>query len=349
MREILVYFLRLGAIGFGGPLSLVAMMQKDLVAGKKWMTEEEFRQVFGLIKAMPGPVAFQTAVFLGHYRRGFWGGFWAAVGLVLPAFLLMIALATSYDRFQENAWIKAVMQGMQIGAFALILWALKSLAEGFSKKLLFWLLFASGLGLTLLTSVPEPLLILLSGSVAVLASHRRFTLQSVELTLAWVGLKAGAFVFGTGLAIVPFLESDFVHRLGWITRDQFMDALAFGQLTPGPVVITISFIGYKVAGLAGALISTGAIFLPSFFHMVTWFPRAVKWMSSRTWIGAFTLGVTAAVCSAIALALFRLAEGWRTNHILILLILLILMNRFKVPTWVVILLSGGIGLLTTSG
>lgn len=347
MTEISLYFLRLGCIGFGGPLALVAMMQRELVQQKQWMTEDEFRQIFALIKAMPGPVAFQVAVFLGHHRGRLPGGFLAGLGLVLPAFVLMILLGIFYQTFVEVPWIHALMKGMQIGAFALIVMALKSLAQSFIKKSLFWLLLVSGVVLTYFTSVPEPLLILMFGLVAIAA--RRLpskSVKSVELTLLLVSLKAGAFVFGTGLAIVPFLEADFVSRLGWLTREQFMDALAFGQLTPGPVVITVTFIGYKVAGFKGALLATAGVFLPAFLHMVTWFPRLAGWLKKQTWIGAFTLGVTAAVCSAILLALVPLSKGWAQFEFMGLAALLVAMNYLKIPTWAVILISGAGGLVS---
>ncbi len=345
MKEIFFYFLKLGSLGFGGPLAIVAMMQKDLAKDRQWISEDEFRQTFALIKVMPGPVAFQLAVFLGHRRRGIVGALAAALGLVLPAFLLMVVLASFYQKFVEVPWIHQAMKGMQIGAFALIVWALKSLAQGFSQKWFFWLLMAAGILLSVLTGIPEPVMILLFGLVAVLAQRQWKTIQSVEATLLWVTLKAGAFVFGTGLAIVPFLEADFVSRLGWLTREQFMDALAFGQLTPGPVVITVTFIGYKMAGLSGATLATLGIFFPSFFHMVTWFPKLLGWLKKQIWISAFSLGVTAAVCSAIVIALFNLSREWQTTEWTGLVLLVVLMNYWKVPSWAVVLIGAAGGLL----
>lgn len=344
MKEIFLYFLRLGCLGFGGPLALVAQMQKELVQHKNWMSEEEFRQTFGLIKAMPGPVAFQTAVYLGQHRKGFWGGLLAAIGLVFPAFLLMIALAMAYQKFVEIPWMNSALKGMELAAFALIVWALKSLAQNFFKKYLFWVLFSAGILFSFLTSIPEPLLILLFGSVAVAAGKLKpHSVRSVELTLVWVCLKAGAFVFGTGLAIVPFLEGDFVTQLQWITHEQFMDALSFGQLTPGPVTITVAFIGYKVSGWWGATLATTAIFLPSFFHMVTWFPRMISWMKKQTWILAFSLGVTAAVCSAIVFSLWKMTDEWLWHQYLGISIAILVLFLTKIPPWALILLAGGIG------
>lgn len=349
MKEIIFYFLRLGSIGFGGPLAIVAMMQKELVQDRKWMTDDEFRQVFGLIKAMPGPIAFQTAVFLGYRRKKFFGGLAAGFFLILPAFFLMILLAYFYQQFSEISWVQSLMKGMALGAFALILWALKALMQGFQQKIFFWVLLASGLLLGLLTHIPEPLLIVLFGGVAVFSQRIRGqslrVFDPILLTLVTVSLKAGAFVFGTGLAIVPLLEEDFVNRLGWLNHQQFLDALSFGQLTPGPVSVTVTFIGFKVAGFLGASLATISIFLPAFVHMVTWFPRMVNWLQRQSWIGAFSLGVTAAVCSAIIISLIQLGEGWGFLHYAIIALLLVLMQRWKIPSWGVILAGGALGFL----
>ena len=347
MIEIAIYFLKLGCIGFGGPLALIALMQKELIQERKWMSEDEFRRTFSLIKAMPGPVAFQMAVFLGYQKRKFWGGLIAGLCLILPAFLLMILLGHFYQNFVEIPWLQKMMNGMQLGAFALIIWAFKSLVQGFQKKIFFWVLFISGVALSVSTSIPEPLLILLFALIAVAADkvpvRKLNSLDPLILTLASVCLKAGAFVFGTGLAIVPFLEADFVTRLGWISHQQFMDALAFGQLTPGPVTITVTFIGYKIAGLMGALVATVSVFLPAFFHMVTWFPRMVAWLHRQTWIGAFSLGATAAVCSAIAIALLHLGKGWGAPQYAMIAVLLLLLHFWKFPAWGLILLGGLLG------
>lgn len=349
MKEIIFYFLRIGCIGFGGPLALIAMMQKELVKDRNWMPEEEFRQVFGLIKAMPGPVAFQVAVFLGQRRKGFWGGLCAGACLVFPAFLLMIALALFYDDFVQISWLESFMRGMALGAFALILWALKALMQGFQRNILFWVFIFAGLLLGFLTRLPEPVLIIIFGILSVVVSRLRVneirSLDPILVTLSLVCFKAGAFVFGTGLAIVPMLETDFVKRLGWLTHQQFLDALSFGQLTPGPVSVTVTFIGYKVAGLSGASLATVAVFLPAFLHMVTWFPRMLRWLQRQAWIGAFSLGVTAAVCSAIVLALVELGKGWNSLQFGLVAVLLVFMQFWKVPSWGIILIGGAAGFL----
>lgn len=347
MKEIFVYFIRLGTLGFGGPLALVAQMQKELVQEKKWIAEDEFRAIFGVIKAMPGPVAFQTAMFLCYRRAGFKGALIGGLAMLFPSFVMMILLAMFYSQFTENPLLKSVMTGMQLGAFALILGALKSLATGFLDKVLFWVLLLAGIVLAHFAHVPEPILIIVFGLLTVTAarmpSKKLNVMDPVLGTLALVCLKAGAFVFGSGLAIVPFLEKDFVTELGWLTHSEFMDALAFGQLTPGPVVMTVTFIGYKVSGLIGALTATTAIFLPAFIHMTTWFPRAEGWLLRQKWIASFTMGVMAAVCATILLALYSISHEWTMSLWTGAVIMIVVMLLTKLPSWLIVLLGGVVG------
>lgn len=348
MKEVFFYFLRLGVLGFGGPLALVAQMQKDLVIDKKWIDDDNFRRTFGLIKAMPGPVAFQTAVFLSHHRAGFRGACLGAIGMILPSFILMVLLAAFYGQLTEIPILRSLMMGMQLGAFAVIIGALKSLSQNFLQEFLFWVLLVCGIILSFFSILPEPILILLLGTTAVAAfqmGHKKLALDPVIFTLGLVCLKAGAFVFGTGLAIVPFLENDFVTRLQWLSHSQFMDALAFGQLTPGPVVITVSFVGYKVAGMWGAVVATVAVFLPSFIHMVTWFPRALNWLHKQKWVRSFTMGVIAAVCSAILISLLHISRDWNFIQYIGVVLMMALLLFKKIPSWALVLFGGVYGIM----
>ncbi len=223
---------------------------------------------------------------------------------------------------------------MGLGAFALIIWALRSLLLGYSKQSLFWFLFLSGVGLSYSLKIPEPILILMFGAVGVFAARKKLqkllVLDPQILTIAAICLKAGAFVFGTGLAIVPFLENDLVTKLHWLTHQQFMDAVAF--------------IGYKISGFLGATFATVSIFLPAFVHQVTWFPRMQGWLSRQTWVGPFTLGVTAAVCSTIVISLIHLGEGWGATELTLVSLFLLLMRSKPLPSWLVILVGGVSGL-----
>lgn len=339
------FFLRLGLTGFGGPLALVAEMQRELVEKRGWISPAEFRQVFTLIKSMPGPLAYQTALYLGLRRSDRWGAMIAGVLLLLPATLMMIALAAAYDGFQQSADLVALMAGFQMGALALIALALRGLIKGYEKSVRFWTLAALGFAALQGLGISEPLVILAAGFWSLFLDRfprRRAPLEAAFSLglLIWICLKAGAFVFGTGLAIVPLLERDFVHETGWLTGRQFMDALAFGQLTPGPVTVTVTFVGYKMDALRGALLATAAVFLPSTFHQLTWFPRFNGWMSRQAWVEPFVLGATAAITAGIAGSILTLGQRASATQLAILAAAVAASLKWKVPGWALILGAG---------
>ncbi len=379
--ETALYFLKLGFIGFGGPLALVASMQRDLVERRKWMDPEAFARAFALIKAMPGPVAFMTSVFLGQRRAGWLGGLVAGVGLIAPSFAMLVLFGMFYEQWRGVRGADAFLTGLQATALGVILASLKGLGFSHRKKIIFWFLAFVAALITFLKPALEPFLILFSGLLT--AGLLRLKMKSrpshwlQNLKLLWIGglqppqldmttqalpvmqttanfpdlflscFKAGAFVFGSGLAIVPMMEHDFVSRLGWLTHTEFMDALAFGQVTPGPVVITTTFIGYKSLGLAGAFVATSAIFLAPFLHMVTWFPRALNRMEKLPWIQAFLTGAIAAVCGAIFATVLKLAAPWINQPFAYLLIAAALLAGLltKIPVWLVIPFGGALGYL----
>jgi chromate transporter len=346
--EITLFFFRLGMTGFGGPLALIAEMQKELVERRGWMSMDEFRQAFAVIKSMPGPVAYQTATFFGYKRAGFWGGLIAGTVLLVPATLLMIFLAMAYEAFQKSPDLVSLLAGFQMGALVLIALALQSLTRGYLKSSRFWwLAIVSGLCLVF-HIVSEPIAILLAAGWSLFLDFYPRSRRPMEAAfslglLVWICLKAGAVVFGTGLAIVPLLENDFVRDTGWITHQQFMDALAFGQLTPGPVSVTVTFVGYKLDGLRGALAATVAIFFPAGFHQLTWFPRFVVWLSRQKWIESFVLGATAAITAGIVVSILNLAKGVSAPQMVIFVVFLLASLRWKIPSWGVVLMSGCLG------
>lgn len=349
MKEIFFYFLKLGATGFGGPLAVIAQMHNDLILEKEWISQDEFRSLFGLIKAMPGPVAFQMGVALAYRRAGFKAATLAGFAFVLPAFLMILAIAIFYDQAVAIPWIHSTFLGMQLGAFALIAWALKTLTKDYFKEILFWACVVSAVFLCAFTPIPEPVLILLFAVVGIgfyrikIRPQQKlsvFAMDPVLLQLFLVCLQAGSLIFGTGIAIVPWLEGEFVGRLGWLTHTQFLDAVSFGQLTPGPMTISTAFIGFKMAGLTGAIVATVGVFFPAFFHMVTWFPRLYSWLLKQKWIYYFSMTVTAAVAGTIVVVLFRLGSDWNRYHLLAIIALLGILKFTKIPSWGIILLGG---------
>lgn len=312
LADVFWYFLRLGTLGFGGPLALMATMQRDLVERRRWTTMADWTRALALIKALPGPTATQVAVYLGYLRAGRLGGLLAGASLIFPAFVMMILLGVFYASIRELAWSKSLLLGMQAAAIGVILDGTWRLTASYRGEPAFWAVALLAGIVTLVKPAAEPVVILGAGLLGVLSFHlgprRRLLAFSPAplLLLTAVFLKAGAFNFGTGLAIVPMLAHDVVDRLHWLTHEQFMDALAFGQITPGPVVITSTFIGYKVAGLTGACVATAAVFAPAFFNILTWFPWAERKVAGRASTARFVMWAIAAVIGAIVVTVGRL-------------------------------------------
>lgn len=344
LREIIRYFLRLGCTGFGGPLAVVAQMEDEL--GDRWIPKTQFREIFAAIKTMPGPVAFQTAVFVGYLRgksvnAGPLGGLLAALGLVMPSALLMTLLATSYQTWSKWKWTQDTSIGLQASALGLILASVVPLARGLSLKnqqgqaekleqVARILFVAFGFLVTLVRPSLEPFAILFCGLISLTPSRSRIftlahagttsaqllipsgmiglTLSQIHFELFTTSLKAGGLVFGSGLAIVPLLGSEFVDKLQWMTHAEFLEALTFGQVTPGPVVITATYIGAKVAGSLGALTATIGVFLLPFVHMTTWFPRLWEKVSSNYQWKRFSFGAISCVVGAIVASVIKLLE-----------------------------------------
>lgn len=341
-KEVFFYFLRLGSLGFGGPLALVSSMQKETVDKRKWLTHEEFNSTFALIKAMPGPIAFMTAVFLGRKRAGFWGGLIAGVTLNFPAFCMMILFSLFFSSLSHISFVHVLMTGMQVTALGVILGSLKGLVKGNETNAFFWFLVLVSGSLNYYHPSIEPVIILAFGGMMI-AQRKLFDMATMGL----VFFKAGALVFGSGLAIVPMLKHDVVTKYHWLTQSEFLDALAFGQMTPGPVVITATYIGHKMYGMPGAFLATFAIFAAAFFHMSTWFPLVIKKLQGQKWIGDFSFGAVAAVVGPIIVAVYKLASGVTMTPMFMILMVagFFITIKTKFPLWAVIPLGGVITVL----
>lgn len=354
-KEVFFYFLRLGCLGFGGPLALVGTMQRDLVENRNWMSLEDFTATFSLIKAMPGPVSFQTSVYLGRHRAGFWGGFLAGFALIFPSFLLMILFSTFFSSIADLAFTKALMLGMQAAALGVILGSLKGLVKTNAHEVFFWVLVAFAGLINYFEPELEPVIIIGLGLLMIFFRSEKVKLfnfapliflnyfWSEEIkNLAVVCFKAGALVFGTGLAIVPMLQHDVVDKYHWLTQNEFLDALAFGQMTPGPVVITSTYIGHKIAGMPGAIVGTVCIFAAAFFHMSTWFPHVVGKLRGKKWINNFVFGAVAAVVGPIIVTVLKMGMGIKLDVALIVLMIAAFIITLKdtFPLWLLIPVGG---------
>jgi chromate transporter len=352
------YFLRLGALGFGGPIALVGYMQRDLVEARRWVTEDEYREGLALAQLSPGPLAAQLCFYLGFLRGGALGALLSGLAFVAPSFLIVLALGWAYMRFGGLPWMQAVFYGVGATVIGIISRSAYGLARKTTgRDLLLWgilIVLALATAITGREIVP---LIVAAGALVWLARtpparlRGRGTLVeagSILLLLQILGFfaYAGSFVFGSGLAIVPFLHGGVVLQHHWLTERQFLDAVAVALITPGPVVITTGFIGYLVAGLAGACVAAGATFLPAFLLTVIPAPYFHR-HGQRPWLAAIVAGVTAAATGAIVGAVFVLARQSLVDVTTVLLALgafLLTSLRWKVPEPLIVLAGALIGL-----
>jgi chromate transporter len=313
LPAFVAYFLRLGTFGFGGPIALAGYMQRDLVEERGWVTKDEYMKGLALAQLAPGPLAAQLAIYLGWARAGVYGGTLVALAFVLPSFLMVIAISMAYVRFGGLAWMQSAFYGIGAAVIAIILrsaYKLVRMTIGVDPML--WTIFVANAVATALLEAEVVSLILGCGVATLLVqlgkSRMPATLSAAPpFVLFWFFTKAGAFVFGSGLAIVPFLYGGVVREHGWLTDQQFLDAVAVAMITPGPVVITVAFIGYLMQGLSGAVIAALGVFLPCWLFVIIPAPFYSRFAENPQ-LKAFVSGVTAAATGAIAGAVFVLAR-----------------------------------------
>ncbi len=326
LKQLVLYFLKLGYSGFGGPVALVGYMHRDLVEDRKWISEEDYKEGLTLAQLAPGPLAAQLGMYLGFVHYRYIGATLAGLAFVLPSFLMVVVLGIFYKMFNGISWMQAVFYGVGaavIGIIALSSFKLttKSIGklnlESFKSKWLLWLFYLTTLIVTFISQTEILILFLAAGVIYmfykappswsktnVVKSFLLFTgigfWDYDSKTLGQIALfftKAGAFVFGSGLAIIPFLHGA-VTDYHWIDEHQFLDAVAVAMITPGPVVITVGFIGYLVAGFPGACVAAACTFLPCYLLTVIPAPYFKKY-AKNTSIKAFVDGITAAVIGAL--------------------------------------------------
>jgi chromate transporter len=359
---LLRYFLYLGSLGFGGPVALVGYMQRDLVEQRAWFTKEEYMKSLALAQLAPGPLAAQLAICLGYVHSRVAGASLVALAFILPSFVMTVAISWLYVRFGGLAWMQAAFYGVGATVIGIIVLAAYKLARlTMSRDKLQWAIFTVMAVVTAWTESEIAWLFLLSGVVAILVQAppawlRRsapacLVVATPEL-LAQILVffaKAGAFVFGSGLAIVPFLYGGVVRDYGWLNDQQFLDAVAVAMLTPGPIVITVAFIGYLIAGVPGAVAAAVGVFLPVYLFVVIPFPFFDR-ISGNARVKAFVAGVTAAASGTIAGACFVLTRRAIIDvpTLLIGLVVLGITWRFKVPEPVLIAAGAAAGLVIVS-
>jgi chromate transporter len=334
LRDLLRYFLYLGTFGFGGPIALAGYMQRDLVERRRWIDKQDYVEGLALAQLAPGPLAAQLAIYLGWAKGRLLGATLVAVAFILPSFLMVLALSAAYVRLGGLSWMQSAFYGVGAAVIAIIARsAVKLVKLTLARDVLLWVIFAASAITTAWTESEVAWLFLASGVVAVIWRRRPAGSGPAAAFLgpgAWAALglvgasaapvawpvltritlyfaEAGAFVFGSGLAIVPFLHGGVVTRFHWLTERQFLDAVAVAMITPGPVVITVAFIGYLVAGPLGASCAALGVFLPCYLFVIIPAPYFKRFSGNRD-VKAFVDGVTAAATGAIAGAAFVLGR-----------------------------------------
>ena len=370
IRDLVLYYLRLGTVGFGGPVALCGQMERELVQERRWLTKDEMREAIAVCQSLPGPLAIQVGIFVSYIRGGFWGAWAGGWAFIIPNFVIVSALAALYVHFGGLSLVTAIFYGVSPAVIALILHSCYRLAKLGMEDWLQWVIVAVCFAVTVAVQAEVALLFVGAGIVGVLYYGTLFrggaASSSLPLLAVWpvstsvapaaqgsilsklllFFLKAGSLTFGSGLVIVPFLEKGLVQHTGWLDERQFLVAVAMGMLSPGPVVITATFVGYVVAGFWGAVISTIGIFLPSFLLVLIVAPILLRYRTNLN-VQGFVKGAYAAAIGTIlgaCVLLGRIAIGdWLTG--LVALVSLIVLFRWKVSNPLLVAVTAIIGLI----
>jgi len=371
LRELVLYFLHLGAFGFGGPIALAGYMQRDLVERRGWISKDDYLEGLALSQLAPGPLAAQLAMYLGWVKGRVFGATLVGLAFVLPSFVMVLALSMIYVRFGGLSWMQGAFYGIGAAVIAIVARsAVKLVKLSVGQNRLLWAVFLLAGVVTAWTESENVVLFIGSGIVVMFAQappkfarnlgmlalplplwsvtgiHGPATLGTL-FTIGWFFVEAGSFVFGSGLAIVPFLHGGVVTRFGWLDNQQFLDAVAIAMITPGPVVITVAFIGYLVAGFAGAVVAALGTFVPCYLFTILPAPYFSKFAKNAS-LKAFVDGVTAAATGAIAgaaIVLGKRAIFDVPTLLLFAITLAVLMRYKKVQEPLVIVVAGVVGFL----
>ena len=376
---LIKYFLYLGTFGFGGPAALVGFMHRDLVEKRGLLTEDTYKLSLALAQIMPGPLAAQTAIAIGYFEGGILGATLVGLAFILPSFLMVVAISLAYVAYGGLWWMQALFYAIGATVIAIIAIAAYKLARSTNKRdALLWGIFVALMVVTIWAQAELAEFFIFAGLVVLLVRawpgwKLGMLMTSAAVSLgafiwlfeAWVRqsstaadsqdiliqiliffTKAGAFVFGSGLAIVPFLQQGVVQQFGWLNEHQFLDAVAVAMITPGPVVITVAFIGFLVAGLAGAIMASIGIFLPVYFFTIIpapWFRRHRDNPQLKAFVNGATAAATGAITGAVIVLAVRAITDWPT--VIIALVSFGVLWRYKISEPIIVTISGLIGLI----
>ncbi|HET7002731.1 MAG TPA: chromate transporter [Puia sp.] len=377
LRALTGYFFRLGYKGFGGPVALVGYMHRDLVEQKKWISEDDYKEGLALAQLAPGPLAAQLSIYIGFVHYRVLGATLTGLAFIIPSFFMVVGLGIAYKMFDGLPWMQAVFYGVGAAVIGIILLSsykltIKSVSklnsEAIRNSWLLWIFYLAGLIVTVVTQSEEVLLFVMAGLLYMLWKSPPKKVKSFQspmsiMLFSGIGfwnynpellnkmglffLKAGAFVFGSGLAIIPFLHGGLVLENHWLTEAQFIDAVAVAMITPGPVVITVGFIGYLMAGFPGACVAGLATFLPCYLFTILPAPYFKKIAKNKS-IKAFVDGITAAVVGALMGSVFVIAMRSIKDvptFIIALASLLVLIYSKKIKEPIIILSAAVIGII----
>jgi len=368
IRDLVRYYLRLGTLGFGGPVALCGQMEKELVQERRWLSKEEMRDGIAVCQSLPGPLAIQVGIFISYLRGGFWGAWAGGWAFILPNFLIVSALGALYVHFRGLPVLTAIFYGVSPAVIALILHSCYRLAKLGMEDWLQWAISAACFLVTVAVQAEVAVLFVASGLIGVLyygsLFRRRVAAPSATAVVSGVAgvgkitgfpilgklllffLKAGSLTFGSGLVIVPFLEKGLVQNTGWLNERQFLVAVAICMISPGPVVITATFVGYLVAGFWGATVSTIGIFLPSFLFVVLVAPILIRYRAQPD-VKGFVKGAYAAAIGTIlgaSVLLGKIAIGdWLTA--LIAVASLLVLFRWNVSNPMLVAATAIVGII----
>jgi chromate transporter len=369
IRELVWYYLRLGALGFGGPVALVGLMERELVGQRQWLTKEEMRESIAVCQSLPGPLAIQVGILISYLRGGFWGAWAGGWAFIFPNFVIVAALGALYIHFSGLPPVTAIFYGVSPAVIALILHSCYRLAKLGMEDRLQWVIVMVSFAITVALEAEVALLFIGAGLVGMLyygsllrgrlatslpflaavpfgAGATSQGLGSILGKLFLFFVKAGSLTFGSGLVIVPFLEKGLVQQTGWVDQRQFLVAVAIGMISPGPVVITATFVGYLVAGFWGSLVSTVGIFLPSFLIVLIVAPLLIRHRANSN-VQGFVKGAYAAAIGTIlgaCVLLGKIAIGdWFTA--LIAVLSLVVLFRWNVSNPVLVAATAVMGLI----
>jgi chromate transporter len=375
LTEVALLFAKIGTISFGGPAAHTALIETEVVKKRAWLTREHFLDLLGIASLVPGPISTQTVIYIGYLRAGWPGLLVAGASFILPAALITLALSWAYVRFGSLPQGQALLYGINPAVIGIIVSATYRLGRTAVKSAALAVLALGSLAAFLFLPADPALIILGAGALHALYEYRtKVTLPRLPPAagtgmlgafLFWVPatlvaplqteklialglffLKVGALLFGGGLVLFAFIQRDVVNNFGWLTQRQLTDAIAIGQITPGPVLSSATFIGYLVAGLPGGIVATAAIFLPSFAMMAflgPWLPLLRSTPPIQSFLkGASAAAVAAIVSVAIRLVLSTTVDAWT---VLIAVASIVLIVRYKAEAWWMVAGGATLGLI----